>query len=800
MKKITTTLSLLFCVAATYAQLNMTLAGEVPYTQNLNDAWGYVAPDGTEYALVCLQNGVSIVSLADPTNPVQSDYVQGVNSGWRDIKTYGDFAYVTNETSNGLMVIDLSNLPGTVTAYDWRPNIPGLGTLSDCHNIFIDETTGYAYLAGCNLNSGGLLFVDVFTTPGTPIYVGAGASEYSHDVYVRDNKAYSSEINIGVFSIYDVSDKSNPILLASQATPANTTHNTWLSDDGTVLFTTDETGNAPVGAYDISDLNDIKELDQYRPLETLGDGVIPHNVHVWQDWLIISYYTDGCIIVDASRPDNLIEVGNFDTFIPNSTGFEGVWGVYPFLPSGTIVASDIGNGLFILTPTYVRACYLEGLVTNADNGNVLEGATVTIVGGQLSFEDTGLDGVYKTGIATAGTYEVEVKKGGYEPFTTSVDLMNGEVTTLNVALTPLANFTVTGQVIDAATNEPIENALIEIANPDFSYDITTDGTGNFTIPTFFAGDYEAFAGKWGYKTTLVNQSFNENNNELTIVLEAGIEDVFSVDLGWTVGGSANQGQFERGTPVEVSVPGPSGSIVLQPDMDYSEDIGNHCYITGNSSNLEGGILIGGSASLTSPIFDASDMNTPILTYYTWFLNATLASQGLAPGNDNIVVSVSNGTTSVVVEEITTGSLLNGLSWIKHEINLADTIELTSTMSVTFNIPDDDFDDVSEALIDYFQVTDANPTSSTTSIVEDAFQLAAYPNPTHGEFILDYTIENGQSNAELAVYNVLGQKIETIQIQQATGKLELGANWTKGIYFVQIQQGNQLSSSLKVMKH
>lgn len=799
MKKITTTLCLLFCVAATYAQLNVTLAAEVPYNQELNDAWGYVAPDGTEYALIGLVNGVSILNLSDPENPVESDYIAGASSTWRDIKTYGDFAYVTNETSNGVMVIDLSTLPGEVTAYDWTPNIDGLGTLSSCHNIFIDEATGYAYLAGCNLNTGGLLFIDVFTTPGTPIFAGAGAPEYSHDIYVRDDIAYSSEINIGVFSIYDVSDKSNPVLLASQETGANFTHNTWLSDDGMTLFTTDEVGNAPVGAYDISDLNDIKELDQYRPLETLGVGVIPHNVHVFQDWLIISYYTDGCIIVDASRPDNLIEVGNFDTFVPNSTGFDGVWGVYPFLPSGKVIASDIGNGVFILTPNLVRACYLEGLVTNADNGNVLEGATVTILGGQLAFENTGLDGVYKTGIATSGTYNVEVTKAGYEPFMTSVDLENGEVTILDVALTPLANFVVTGQVIDASTSEPIENALIEIINADFSYDVTSDASGNFTIPTFFAGDYDAFAGKWGYKTTLVSQNINENNAALTIALETGIEDVFSLDLGWTIGGTATQGAFERAMPIEVSAEGPFGPVLIQTGMDYSEDIGSHCYVTGNIADVQNGVLIGSPTSITSPIFDASAMNEPILTYYTWFLNVDITSQLPGAGNDNIVVTVSNGNTSVIVDEVVPADLFAGADWVMGEVNLADTIELTATMSVTFEIPDDDFNDISEGLVDYFQVIDANPPSSTSNIVEEAFQLAAYPNPTSTDFVLNYTIENGQANTQLLVYNILGQKVETIKLQQAEGQIELGASWTKGVYFIQLQQEDQLSSSLKVMK-
>jgi hypothetical protein len=56
-------------------------------------------------------------------------------------------------------------------------------------------------------------------------------------------------------------------------------------------------------------------------------------------------------VFDVSNPDSLREVANFDTFLEpagNSAGTDGAWGVYPFFPSGTVVISDISNGLFVL--------------------------------------------------------------------------------------------------------------------------------------------------------------------------------------------------------------------------------------------------------------------------------------------------------------------------------------------------------------------------------------------------------------------------------------------------------------------
>ncbi len=50
-------------------------------------------------------------------------------------------------------------------------------------------------------------------------------------------------------------------------------------------------------------------------------------------------------------PNALVEVAHFDNYLApsaNSAGTDGTWGVYPFLPSGNLLVSDIENGLFVL--------------------------------------------------------------------------------------------------------------------------------------------------------------------------------------------------------------------------------------------------------------------------------------------------------------------------------------------------------------------------------------------------------------------------------------------------------------------
>lgn len=70
------------------ANQNLSLVSQFNYTERLNDIWGYVDDAGTEYALVGLRNGVSIVDLSDPSNPEERDFLPGVRSAWRDLKTH----------------------------------------------------------------------------------------------------------------------------------------------------------------------------------------------------------------------------------------------------------------------------------------------------------------------------------------------------------------------------------------------------------------------------------------------------------------------------------------------------------------------------------------------------------------------------------------------------------------------------------------------------------------------------------------------------------------------------------------
>lgn len=428
-------------VVSAFGQKNLTLLGFKAYADELNDIWGYVDDSNREYALVGTVNGTSIVDVTDPGNPVELHFVTGANSTWRDIKVWNKHAYVTNETSGGLQIIDLTQLPGTIntTAKTFRNSITGVDSLHSAHNLFIDEN-GYAYIFGYNnsvesivTENRGALILNLNGNPKDPQIVGIYNKEYVHDGFVRNDTMWASEIYSGNFAVVDVSNKSNPVLMALQTTPNRFTHNCWLSDDGNTLFTTDERTTAYITSYNVRDLGNIKELDRYQT--SPGTGLIPHNTIVYSNYLVNSYYRDGVTIVDATKPDNLVEVGKFDTspFIPGD-GFEGCWGIYPFLPSGNIIASDTEEGLFILDPNYTRACYLEGKVTTDLAPNGLSTVRVEFLEtGYFKFSNS--VGNYKTGVADAGLYTVRFFKNGCQTkIISGVQLQSGQTTTLDVEM------------------------------------------------------------------------------------------------------------------------------------------------------------------------------------------------------------------------------------------------------------------------------------------------------------------------------------------------------------------------------
>jgi len=100
--------------------------------------------------------------------------------------------------------------------------------------------------------------------------------------------------------------------------------------------------------FDVSDL-DAPEYLYPHELETRATD---HNLYVRGNLVFAANYSSGLRVLEIGDLANreLEEIAFFDTFPQNDdVDLWGAWSVYPYLPSGTVIVSDIRNGLFVLS-------------------------------------------------------------------------------------------------------------------------------------------------------------------------------------------------------------------------------------------------------------------------------------------------------------------------------------------------------------------------------------------------------------------------------------------------------------------
>ena len=189
---------------------NLGLVGEYEWnTTEGNDIWGWVNPtNGNEYALVGLNNGFSCVNVSSPANPVEEFFISDLNSTWRDVKTWGDYAFVTTEADAGLLIVDLTDMTGNSywhVSQFLSPNTDDTIEFTASHNLYIDEN-GICYIFGASDANGGnpsdgAIFLDVtntnFSPQVNPTFLGEWDDEYIHDGMARGDTLYAGCIYTG---------------------------------------------------------------------------------------------------------------------------------------------------------------------------------------------------------------------------------------------------------------------------------------------------------------------------------------------------------------------------------------------------------------------------------------------------------------------------------------------------------------------------------------------------------------------------------------------------------------------------
>jgi choice-of-anchor B domain-containing protein len=336
--------------AGATAAVNMTLLAQLPLAGMSRGAtsaaglWGFTTASGRRFALVGLSDGTAVVDLTDPARPRTTGLIVGEPSTWREVRPYGDTAYVSTEANTGLDIIDLRNPDQPLKVQTWNR------TFTSAHSLEIETERGLLLVNGTRdaaRADRGLRVLDVARNPRDPSEAGSFTGFYVHDAYPRGSRIYAAAIRDGFLGVLDFSDPSRIVEITRFFTGGRFTHNAWLTGDARYLFTTDERSGRPVEGWDIADVFRPRKVSEYNARPT---GV-PHNVVIDGTRLFVAHYGDGVHVLDVANPESPRLIGSYDTYAPPSDGFDGCWGVYPFPGSDLVIASDRQGGLFVLQLT-----------------------------------------------------------------------------------------------------------------------------------------------------------------------------------------------------------------------------------------------------------------------------------------------------------------------------------------------------------------------------------------------------------------------------------------------------------------
>ena len=613
--------------------------------------WGTTSPAGREYAIVGLQRGTGFVEVSDPGRPVVVGVIDGPDSGFRSVRTYGDYAYAVSEGGGGIQVIDLSQIDaGIVLLANTVPTTP-----DNVHTLALDEVSGFLYLFDF-FNGPGLRIYDL-ADPLNPVFAGVWSDEMVHDAeivtytsgpYAGRQVAFACTPElVDSLTLIDVTDKTSPLVLSEVTYPGGAlSHQVALSEDLQWAFLNDEVahtlGNpSTLFVFDVADIDDPTYVTSFSN----GNTAATKNCAVKGTTLYASNLSSGLRLFDISDPLNAFETAFFDTWPCDDDGnAHSLQDTYPHFQSGVVIGNTREDALFVWTvgPPQLAFSYPKGL----------------------------------PGLVDPSGHDLIVRILEEVPG----DLLPGSA---------MLHFD-TGLGEQAVPLVPVEGALHRASLPSLpcgsllSYYVSARSQNGFT---------------W---TDPVAASTSPERHYASVAQAETVlfADDFELDQGWTTSAqNPNTGFWERVDPI---------GMPDAPEDDYTPGAGTMCWVThdgppGCRKFLRD--VSGGPYVLTSPVLDLSGALDPFIRYARWFAN-----NGNGMRNDVFTVEISaDGSNWVTVETIGPNPPQTDGGWIVHQFHVTDFVPLSATIQVRFTAVDDPDDSGVEAAVDDFLVFD--PTCS-----------------------------------------------------------------------------------------
>jgi choice-of-anchor B domain-containing protein len=848
-------------------------ARNIDFLANVNDfpqppgnygyasCWGYVHGDGREYAIIGCTNGTAIYNVTNPLAPDLVGFINGPQSLWREMKSYRNWIYVVTEgltAGRGLQIIRMTDPenPMLVNTYT--------ATMQSAHSISVDTTRALLYCNGTKYAAGGSSFppngmrILSLANPEAPVEVGwwpggtlpVSTANYVHDGVPIGNRYYASSIYVGTERILDVTTPAAPTqTTAFSYAGAFFTHNAWPDATGNWLYVTDEQNGQTMRVFDISNLADVKLVNGISS----NPVAIVHNAHVLGSDLHLANYTEGVRVCDISDPAHPAEFAWMDTYGGLSGGYNGVWGVYPYFPSGTIIASDMTTGLYVYrvrrdygvvqvtvhdgNSAPGEACGVDGSCCCGEGVCTCDHASMAAMQGIKVYLTTQGDSLTTPGdgivrfAPSPGTHTVLVRKFGYFDATATLEVSAGGVYDIQLALVPKPTVAFGGTITDAQSSQPLETAEVNLLYtavhghtnaaglyslgevPQDLYRVEVRAPGHVALsydrfigPGLGGEDYQLPpAASWDALETASGWTAGALGDNATGGLWTRVEPVgtglvapgpgsgktaAAARANANPGGRPGPGLYHEGEEEESAVPGD-----VQPELDRSPPPGTMCFITGqgtNPSDIGQSDVDGGRTTLTTPPFDLTAIADPKMAYWRWFY-------GDGGEDDWLATLISNnGTTWVPVDTV------RGVQnhWRERIVRVADYVTPTNQVRLRFVAADLGNGTIVEAGIDDLSIYDAQPVTAipAASVTSRLAMRAPAPNPSSGRVELAVELPAAGS-ADVEVLDLAGRALRALHRGDApAGVLTLawdgsdgrGRPVPAGLYFVRVRAGGAVA--------
>ena len=266
---------------------------------------------------------------------------------------------------------------------------------------------------------------------------------------------------------------------------------------------------------------------------------------------------------------------------------------------------------------------LSGTVTDADTGDPLADAEITVTGADDFTRSTSTDedGSYSMTLL-AGDYTVTAAAFGYETSSADITITANEATTQDFALAAAETVTVTGSVLDGSGHGWPVYARVDVAGPapdtytdpaTGEYSLVLPGNASYTVevtaqyPGYLSETREVTLGDGGaveeYElevddSTCVAPGYEFNTDGVTEGFDAA-----TAPAGWTVVDNVGNGQVWRFDDPDSrgNLTGGEGNFAIM-DSDY--------YGSGGTQDT----------SLVSPVVDMSGLTAPVVGFKQDFNN------------------------------------------------------------------------------------------------------------------------------------------------------------------------------------